>query len=156
MFWPIILGKFVLLLSLSSSFPMPPFDVYPFLSFATLDVALELCDLPTSLACLHRFLDFFLMLLVFVWCYVFNLIHWSEEWPVFLFIRYFRVLYLNHWSATRSVWLLSFRLLQFLYLNHWSAKRSVLLSPLSTTFFKVLLFKPLICKEICLLRLLNT
>ena len=126
-FLPITLGKFVLLLSLSSSFPMPPSDVYPFLSFATLDVVLELCDLPTSLACLHRFLDFLLMLLVFVWCYVFNLIHWSEEWPVFLFIRYFRVLYLNHWSATRSVWLspLLRRSSKFCYLNHWSAKRSV-------------------------------
>ena len=84
-FLPITLGKFVLLLSLSSSFPMPPFDVYPFLSFATLDVVLELCDLPTSLACLHCFLDLSLMLLVFVWCYVFNLNHWSAKRPVFLF-----------------------------------------------------------------------
>ena len=55
------------------------------LFFATLDVVLELCDLPTSLACLHCFLDLSLMLLVFVWCYVFNLNHWSAKRPVFLF-----------------------------------------------------------------------
>ena len=113
-FLPITLGKFVFLLSLSSSFPMPPSDVYPFLSFATLDVVLELCDLPASLTCLHRFLDFSLMLLVFVWCYVFNLNHWSAKRPVFLSISLFAIYkfyYLNHWSAKRSVCLSVFHYL---------------------------------------------